>query len=243
MDQLLLPFPAKPLFRFDNLVLHDGNELAVSTITSVYGKKDKVLPHLFLYGPSGTGKTHVLKALAEMLGARMPVMFISAHDLKGIEPKEGANSWDVERTTAGEELGRAALVIDDVHVIAVKYASTLWIASNKLTTAGLPLILSSLMSPQELFQDNLHLRSRVTSGLVLRLDPPNDSVRFLVLDKMARDRNMRLPPEVGRYLVNHKSRGLHDLADMLERLDVQALTKGRRITLPFLRELEQHGLL
>ncbi|MGB9617571.1 MAG: HdaA/DnaA family protein [Desulfomonilaceae bacterium] len=243
MEQLILPFPVNPLFRFDNLVLHEGNELAVSTITSVFGTTDKILPHLFLYGPSGTGKTHVLKALAEMLRARMAVTFISAHDLKANEPGEGETSRDLETTMGAESLGQSALVIDDVHLIAAAHASALWIASNKLTTAGLPLILSSLMSPQELFEDNLHLRSRVTSGLVLRLDSPSDSARMLVLDKMARDRNIRLPPEVGRYLVNHKSRGLHDLAAMLERLDVHALTRSRRITLPFIRDLEKEGLL
>lgn len=244
MDQLVLPLQIKPLYRFDNLIVHEGNELAVSTITSVYLKKDNLLPNLFLYGPGGTGKTHVLVALAEALRSHMPVTFISAHRLSKPQTGEEANkSDDQTKIFLNDPQPVTAFIIDDVQEIAAEYASTLWNISNKLTTAGLPLILSSIVSPRELFEDNLHLRSRVASGLVLRLDNPSDSERMLVLDKIARDRNVRLPPEVARYLVNHKSRGIRDLTNILESLDVCALTKGRRITLPFIRELEKEGVL
>jgi len=244
MDQIILPLHTRPLFRFDNLVVHEGNELAVSTITTVYLQKDRGLPNLFLYGPSCTGKTHVLAALAEALRPRLAVEFFSGHHntvpcTKGDSDK----SHDETKLIIRDEQPITAFIIDDVHEIAAEYAAALWNISNKLTTAGLPLILSSLVSPQELFEKNLHLRSRVTSGLVLRLENPGDTARVLVLDKMARDRNIRLPPEVGRYLVNRKSRDLHDLACILDRLDFHSLTKGRRITLPFLRELEKQGVL
>lgn len=244
MEQLILQLPTRPLFSFDNLVLHEGNESAVSTITSVYLQKDKGLPNLFLYGPAGAGKTHVLTALANALKQRMSVLFISGRHKS---PNYDTINSDVVvndvKIIMEHDLPIAVTIIDDVHEIADQYAASLWNVSNKLTTAGLPLILSSLVSPQELFEHNLHLRSRVTSGLVLRLDNPGDSVRILLLDKLARDRNLRLPPEVVRYLVNHKARGLHDLAGILERLDFQALSKGRRVTLPFIRELEKGGLL
>ncbi len=244
MEQLILPLYTKPLFRFDNLVVHQGNETAVSTITSVYLKRDKVLPNLFLYGPGGTGKTHILQALAEALRQNISVTFISAHKMNQRDLKTKSDiPNDETKIIIQNDQPSSAIIIDDVHEIAAEAASALWNISNKLTTAGLPFIMSSLLSPQELFELNLHLRSRVTSGLVLRLENPDDPARVLILDKMARDRNIRLPPEVNRYLVNHKSRDLNDLARIIDRIDFLSLNRGRRITLPFLRELEKDGLL
>jgi chromosomal replication initiation ATPase DnaA len=152
---------------------------------------------------------------------------------------------DLERLTAEEEVPTQEIsgaVIDDVHFIDRDSAANLWNLANKLTRYGAPLIMGSLYSPEEVFADNPHLKSRVTSGLVFSLDVAEDSIRILILDKMARDRNVRLPHDVAHYLVTRKSRNVKELSRLLDILDKESLQLKRRITLPLVRMLEQEGM-
>ena len=243
MNQLILPLFAPPIFTFENIVVHEGIQKAVSVVQSIYSIGERPLPSLFLFGPHGTGKTHILKAVASRLEERSdrgirPVKFISPI---GDPPL----FKDLERLTAEEEVPTQEIsgaVIDDVHFIDRDSAANLWNLANKLTRYGAPLIMGSLYSPEEVFEDNPHLKSRVTSGLVFTLDVPEDSIRILILDKMARDRNVRLPHDVAHYLVTRKSRNVKELSRLLDILDKESLQLKRRITLPLVRMLEQEGM-
>jgi len=119
----------------------------------------------------------------------------------------------------------------------------LWNLSNKLTRSGAALIMASDKPPDVLFQDNDHLRSRILAGLVLGLTLPDDSARLLIMDKMAKDRNLRLSPEVTHYLVTRKARNVKELGVLLEKLDAASLLLKRRITLPLVKVLEKEGTL
>jgi chromosomal replication initiation ATPase DnaA len=63
----------------------------------------------------------------------------------------------------------------------------------------------------------------------------------MILDKMARDINVRIAPDVTHYLVTHKSRNVSELARILEALDTVSLQLKRRITLPIVKLLEKEG--
>jgi chromosomal replication initiation ATPase DnaA len=79
--------------------------------------------------------------------------------------------------------------------------------------------------------------------LVLELTPPEDPVRMLILDKMARDKNVRIPREVAGYLVTRKSRNIKELERIVDILDRKSLQLKRRITVPLIKLLEEDGLL
>ena len=76
---------------------------------------------------------------------------------------------------------------------------------------------------------------------MLKLDVPNDSVRLLIVDKMARDRNIRISEDVCRYLVTRKSRNVKELERLLDILDQTSLELQRRITIPLVKLLEHQG--
>jgi chromosomal replication initiation ATPase DnaA len=244
MNQLVLPLTTPPRFTFESLIIHEGIQTAVSTIKSVYGTGDQPLPPLLLHGPPGTAKTHILNALASLLDSRFAsegrvTKFISAiggpprfPDLRSLV----SDSQDNIQSLCG-------VIVDDAHLVNEEDSAHLWSLSNKLTRSGAPLILAARTPPEEIFPNNAHLRSRIVSGLVLGLEPPEDPIRMLIVDKMARDKNVRISHEVCAYLVSRKSRNIKELERLLDILDRASLELKRRITIPLAKMLEKEGLL
>jgi DnaA family protein len=240
MDQLLLPLVTRPRYTFENLVTHEGNREAVATIRSVYGVSGRAYPWLWLHGASGTGKTHLLHAAAALIerqSAPGTATFLS-FDVAGRTVETGTGECGSMLPADLPDTG-VALVVDNLHRASEEDGARLFSLANQLTRSGLPLLVASAIGPDRLFNDAPHLRSRLLSGLVFRLEPPDDAVRVVILDKMARDRQVRVSPDVCRYLVTRKARNVKELGKLLDIIDSTSLRLKRRITLTLVRELER----
>ncbi len=225
----------------DTLVLHQGISAAISAIQNVYGNGARPFPSLFLFGPPGTGKTHIITALTQLLAGRFPGhSTVKVVTLAGF-PRRATALKDLALKTDEELAAMSCVAIDDVHLIQSEDQAPLWNLFNKVTRTGAPLLMAARLSGEEVFSENPHLSSRINSGLVCALDPPQDQDRLLILDKMARDRSIRIPHEVSNYLVTRKARNIKELARALEVLDLASLELKRRITLPLIKMLEADG--
>jgi len=244
MKQLTLSLFTPPRYTFDNLVLHEGIEAAISAVRQVFGRTGTPVSSVFLHGPAGSGKTHILRALAADLEQAQPQRSLV---LVEAVSRNGLSTFPLlHQLVAGPENTNDApsvIAVDDVHLLGEDDAAALWTLFNKLARSATPLIMTSRAAPDAIFGDNPHLASRITAGLVFALRPPEDDARLLILDKMARDRNVRVPSEVSRYLVAHKSRNLKELEGILDVLDESSLELKRRITLPLVKMLEAEGRL
>jgi chromosomal replication initiation ATPase DnaA len=243
MLQLLLPLDTPRRYSFDNLVLHSGIERAAAAVRATYDAGSLPYPALFLFGPRGVGKTHILKAtLAAILRKSAPsgrVEFLSP-----TATMPGLPELDRMLTVGGAaNADPVALAIDDVHFLTAEAQTTLWTLANRLSRGGGALLMAALDAPDGTFPDNPHLLSRAKSGLVLGLEPADDRALLQILDKMARDRNVRISPDVSRYLAAHKARGVRELEIIMDALDRASLELKRRITVPLIKLLEKDGLL
>lgn len=240
--QLVLPFTIAPRYTFNSLVVHPGIGPALATLAKVLASGDKPFPHILLHGPAGTGKTHVLNAVTESLAQKSGTA-TSVRVFSMEEPQKRFAALEELISQEGSVESLEAVAVDDVHLMDAEEAKMLWTLSNKLTRTGAPLLMASLFSPDELFLHDEHLRSRIVSGLVLQLEPPEDAVRMLILDKMAGDKNVRISREVAGYLVTRKSRNVKELQKLVDVLDQTSLQLKRRITVPLIKMLEKEGVL
>lgn len=183
----------------------------------------------YIAGPAGLGKSHLLQAAchaAAARGARTAYL-----------PLDGEPGRHPEAVEGLEQLDLAA--IDAVGAVAGVRAweQALFSLINSARDAGTRLIFAARRPPAELSLGLPDLRSRLTWGPVLRLEPLSDAQKREALTERAAALGLDLPPAVSEYLCRHYPR---DLAGQLERLTVldrASLASGRRLTVPFVKEV------
>lgn len=239
MKQLTLELATAPKFTFDNIISHDGIGEAFKALRFLCESTQKPFPPVFLTGASGTGKTHLLSAAVSTLENR----FDRAFPLISCSGDSGHRELEEFGTSSDEDDTLPGIAIDDVDELQPEDFLTLWNLCNKLTRRGSPIFMTATRSPERIFDDNDHLKSRIMSGLIFQLTPPEDHVRLLIMDKMARDKSLKIPREVHFYLITRKSRNLKELESIIRELDQASLQFKRRITIPFVKMLESEKII
>jgi DnaA-homolog protein len=213
-----LPLAISPLAAtdFEQLVV-GPNAHAVQHLRLLRGAAAPV----FLWGPAGSGKTRLLRALAgerQREGER--VAWFDADDALPWTLPEGAGLVVLdrcERLDAGRQQAAFALFIE---------AGSLglqWAAAGRLPPVDLPL------------RDDL--RTRLGWGHVFALQPLSDDETRSALRREADRRGIFLSDEVMDYLLTRFARDLGHLMDLLERLDGFALAAQRTVTVPLLKTM------
>jgi chromosomal replication initiator protein len=177
-----------PRLTFESFVIGDTNRFAHAAALAVAESPGQAYNPLFIYGPPGVGKTHLLHAIGNyvrLYGAGLTVRYAT------IEAFTNAFVWalhggDIERFKA--RFRRTdVLLIDDVQFLEskVKTEEEFFHTFNALQETGSQLVLTSDRLPRDL--DALHdrLRERFEAGLVTDIQPPDLATRMTVLRKRA----------------------------------------------------------
>ncbi|OGI46055.1 MAG: DnaA regulatory inactivator Hda [Candidatus Muproteobacteria bacterium RBG_16_65_34] len=185
---------------------------------------------LFLAGPEGSGKTHLLQAACR------------AAQERGATPIYVPLAEAVQLSTAIlEDADAAALVcLDDVERIAGRndWEQALFALCERLRAAGGVLVAAGAAHPNNLGLRLPDLATRLAWGPVYALQPLDDTEKLAAIRLRARNRGLEMSEEAARYILARHPRDLHTLFDLLDRIDRAALASQRRITIPFLRGLE-----
>lgn len=199
---------------------------------------------IIIHGPSGSGKTTLLRALYNSLV--YSTSFPKSQILL-IEPATDSNRFpDLQRLDSDDcdtENYLRVLLIDDIHKLSGDDSSSFWSVFNKMSRIDGLMVMTSRFHPADMFPENDHLRSRLLSGLVLSLEPPDDNSRITIIENMAMHRGFKVSSEVCAYLVRHKSRSLKELETIIELLDYRSLERKKRITIPLIKEMESQDLI
>ena len=188
------------------------------------------LAPLWLYAPPGAGRTHLLQATCALAGAR--------GRRAGYLPL-GAD-WLAAAMTAGlEQL--EVVCLDDFERVAgdAAWERALFALYNELGERGGNLVISANAAPAALAIDLPDLASRLAACIVWQLRPLAEAEQGLALLARARTLGIELPEETLHYLQRRLPRDLGALCEALDRLDAAALSRQRRLTVPFVRTVLQ----
>ena len=178
-------------------------------------------PFLFLWGESGSGKTHLLRACAtNYADAAYDPELVDLKELKG----DASDCFAVDNV---EKLGAAGQI-------------ALFNLFNRLRATGGRLLTAANQPPLQLALRE-DLRTRLGSGLIFRLHPLSDEEKKEALKSQALSRGLSLPSGALDYLLARVPRDMRSLMSFLVALDRYSLEHKRPITLPLLREVLQNS--
>ena len=215
MNQLIFDFAERGYPGFDKFLGTENAEL-------VYVLQHKHDPFIYVWGEEGAGKSHLLRAwVAQALDAGKKAVYI-----------------DAAATPLTEAAFEAEyLAIDQIEKLGNEEQALLFAVFNRFRNSGKGfLLLSSEHTPQQLVIRE-DLRTRMAYCLVYEVKPLTDQEKIDALVSMAAARQVTIDPEIFEYLLNHWRRDMDSLMQMLDTLDTYAVTMGKRITLPLLRQL------
>ena len=179
----------------------------------------------FLWGDNGSGKTHLLRAVADHIrnqGARVGWM-----DKTTVQPPEFNPEWEV-------------LLLDDVQFFSAvqQHMAFNWFVNAATPGAARqPWVLAAGSLPPQDLPLREDLRTRLGWGHVFHLQLLDDDQRREVLLKHAQALGMHLGKDLLDYLLSRFSRDLGHLIHLLEQLDNYALQTQRPLTIPLLRAM------
>lgn len=191
-------------------------------------------PLVWLHGPLGVGRTHLLQAVCAKAGEReRRAAYLPLEEFAALGPDvlSGADALDF-------------VCLDDFGHVAgdpawERAALALYLGLQDL---GGRLLIAADATPRDAGIGLPDLVSRAAGGAVLRLRPLDEEQQEHALRRRAKQHGMALPDAVVRYLQRRLPRDTATLCAAIDALDEASLGAGRRVTLPFVREfLDRSG--
>ena len=210
-----------PQFTFDNFVVGPTNQLAYNAAQAVVGSAGKVYNPLFIYGPPGVGKTHLLHAIANGIFAQNPDAKIV--NIKG----EQFTNELLEAIRTGNNIAfrtkyRDAdlFLIDDIQFIAGKEATQeeFFHTFNALHENGRQIVITSDRKPSDMLTLEARLQSRFESGLMADIQPPDYETRVAIIQNKAVHLGLELTDEVCNYIAVNVTNNVRQIEGTVKKI-------------------------
>lgn len=238
-----LPRPANnlnPLFIFDNFVAGKSNQLAFAACRQV-AEKPGLSGHnpLFIYGPTGLGKTHLMHSVGNAVVASNPkarILYLTSDRFVQdfITALQRGLMNDFKRMYRSLDV----LLIDDIQFFAGKTSTQeeFFHTFNALLEGSRQVILTSDKFPKEINELDERLKSRFAWGLTLQVEPPELETRAAILMKKAEQNSIRLPQHSAVFIAQHVQANVRELEGALNKVIATARFKGCELELDLVKE-------
>jgi len=234
-----------PSYTFDRFVIGGGNRLAHGAALAVAEAPSEAYNPLFLHGPPGLGKTHLLAAIANYLRTNAPglsVRYTTAESFTNefVGALKSAGAEGFKRRYRDIDV----LLIDDVQFLEGKPATEeeFFHTFNALYESGSQLILSADRIPSELSTLASRLRDRFEWGLTVAVEPPNLATRLTVLRRLVQEAGIEIADgDALTELANRIDANVRQLHGALTRVIAHASLMARPLSSELIAEVIPYG--
>jgi len=227
-------------YTFDDFVIGPGNRFAHAASVAVSESPAKQYNPLFIYGPTGLGKTHLLQSIAHEMQRRHPefkILYISSEKftnqlITAIQTKSTPQFRAKYRTLD-------LLLIDDVHFIAEKDSTQeeFFNTFNTLYDAHKQIVVTSDRPPKEIPGLEERLVSRFGWGLVTDIQPPDFETRVAILKKKMERETVVVPDDVSYFIAGKIKSNIRELEGALIRVVAYCTLTNSKIDVRLAQEV------
>jgi chromosomal replication initiator protein len=219
-----------PRFTFDQFVIGAGNRLAHAAALAVAELPGQTYNPLYLCGPPGVGKTHLLHAIASYVRSIDPQLRVRLTTVDRFT-SEFVGALQAKTVDAFKAAYRHVdvLLVDDVQFLAAKARTEdeFFHTFTALHEAGAQIVLSSDRMPRDLDALQDRLRERFAGGLVADIAPPDFATRMTILRKRADVDELDIPHDALEVIADRVPENVRALEGALIRVVAHASLSSR----------------
>ena len=210
-----------PQFTFDNFVVGPSNRFAHSAAIAVSNTPGQVYNPLFIYGPPGVGKTHLLYAIANGIRRQNPdanVVYIKGDQFTNELIAAIQNGKNIEFRSKYREAD--LFLIDDVQFIAGKESTQeeFFHTFNKLYEENKQIVMTSDRKPSDMLTLEDRLKTRFEWGLLADIQPPDYETRMAILKNKAKSLGLNLSDDVCNYIAINVTNNVRQIEGTVKKI-------------------------
>lgn len=216
-------------FTFENFIKGPSNQFAYAAAQAVAANPSGAYNPLFIYGPSGLGKTHLLNAIQVEIKKNHPDYNIVYVDCE-MFTNEIITAVKTATTEQFRQKYREAdvLLIDDIQFLAGKESTQeeFFHTFNTLHNDGRQIVIASDRPAKEIKSLEERLRTRFEWGLTADIQPPDFETRVAIVKRKAELLSLDLPDDVAEYIANHLKQNIRQLEGAVKKLNAYYMLEG-----------------
>lgn len=230
-------------YTFNTFIIGKSNKFAATSALAVAESPGKMYNPLFIYGPSGLGKTHLMHAIGNYIvkNSNKKVLYNTCDNFVNdfveiCRKSKDQNNFEAIQQFKNKYRDVDVLIIDDIHnlVGAVSAQQEFFNTFNDLYNNKKQIILSSDRSPDDIKRLEERLKTRFNGGLKVDILPPDFNLRMSIIDKKIESKELAtsFPVDVKEYIASNCVGDIRKLEGALTRVFAYAtIMNGSEINL------------
>ncbi|MBQ8927861.1 MAG: chromosomal replication initiator protein DnaA [Oscillospiraceae bacterium] len=208
-------------YTFDTFIVGRSNEFAFAACKAVATDSSTSYNPLFIYGPSGLGKTHLVTAIKHQIMQDDPaknVIYVTGEAFGN----ELIKAIDQRDTSVFHDKYRSAdvLIVDDIQFFSGKerMQEEFFHTFNKLHSAGKQIVITSDKPPRDLKTLEERIRNRFEWGLIADISEPDFETRYAIIRRKAELLDLKIPDEVTEFIATRLKTNIRQLEGAVKKL-------------------------
>ena len=240
-------FLFNPLYTFENFIPGQNSDLAYTSCLAAAQSKlavDTMNP-LFIYGPSGLGKTHLLNAIGQESLKKFPrkkVLYLSAERflneyITALQNKKMESFRNKFRKNCN------LLLIDDIHILSRGQAvqEEFFHTFNELYNKKIQVVVCSDQPPHYIPSLQERIKTRLSGGLTADITYPNSETRFAILKNKMDLKKIFISPESLKAINKNCQRSIREMEGVLNRIKIMTEMNEGRLSFSELEKILQNN--